>query len=473
MKYLKDELADQIKKDLETGAIRYGEKMPSVRKLSHQFNVSISTVLEAYKYLEDIGYVLSRERSGYFANHSLTEESVYETKLKNSVVSHVKTADLILDIIQSQQVKGIRSFALGTPFPHIMPFKKVNKEIKQYLKLHPDLSAYYVYSPGDIKARTTLSKWLRPILGNTNPNHILMTSGCLEAVHISLSALTKPGDQIAVESPTYFGILQAINNLGLKAVEVPTCSQDGIEPQDLEKVLKNHSIKVLVISCHAQNPFGHLMTDENKRKILDLCEKHNVQIIEDDIYGDLTFTENRPTPLKAFDKKGIVTYCSSLSKSISPGLRIGWCVPQGKNFDDFLKVKIAMNWSCNSIGQAILPHLLDKTNFPTWIHNQKEYYKKQVGVYSFFLKSQLGDRIKINRPSGSYFLWCELSTKINTVELYQEALKSKITFSPGPMFSASGAFKHCFRLNCSAPLTGDTEKALLRLCQLIQKMDPR
>lgn len=467
--FVKDTVANTVRKQLESGSIRFGEKMPSVRKLSHEFNVSISTALEVYRYLESIGYISAKERSGYFAAYTSPDSTSYSNKLYKAVAGKIRTKDLILEVFLSSNEPDHVSFGVGAPHPGIMPYKRVNRKLNQLIKANSDIVAKYTLPPGYKKARQAIAKWVKPFCGVVDAEDVLLTEGCLEAIHLALNIYTKPGDYVAVESPAYFGILQTIGNSHLKAIEIPTCPTGGMEPEALLKATKEYDIKAIILTCHAQNPLGFIMSEKDKLKILEICSKKNIQIIEDDIYGDMVFSSKRELALKAFDKDGIVTYCASFSKTVAPGLRLGWCIPPQNKMPDFVEHKITLNVASNSIGQHILPEILDPQDMKKIISEQKAYYKKQVEIYTNYLQSSIQAEFEITKPQGSYFLWCKVKG-LDSVNLFHQCLEKKVSISPGPIFSASGAFKDCFRLNCSLPFDTKTEKALKVVCDLINNM---
>jgi DNA-binding transcriptional MocR family regulator len=308
---------------------------------------------------------------------------------------------------------------------------------------------------------------MRPWTGVVSREKIIITNGCLEAINISLSAECEPGDIIAIESPCYFGLLHAIHHHGLKALEVKTDPVQGLCPEALEELAKKNKIKVLISTPNAQNPLGFTMSDTRKKEVLEVCRKYKIRIIEDDLYGELSYASKRPKSYKYFDKDDVVTYCSSFSKFLGPGIRIGWCVV-AKDINPYVRQKLSLNLSSNTLFQYALTNILRNEDLLKVGQSLSTYYEQNIQIYSNVLCNLLGEKIRLSNPTGSYFLWARVEN-LDVMAAYQRAKKHKISFTPGPLFSASGQYSNYLRINCAHTFHEKRQQELTMLAKVLSE----
>lgn len=459
-------IVDFFIENIEKGSILPGEKLPSLRKISDQFDVSLSTSVEAYRKLELFGYVSAKDRSGYSAKlPSQGENILLPSKKFRSKISAIHHIDEIIELVNQTLDSEAAPFGVGIPALERFPYKMLNRYMTQTIKHNPFVLSGYLFGLGLEELRIELARWMRPWVGVTLKENILITNGCLEAINLALSSECAPGDIVAIESPCYFGILHAIHHHGLKALEVKTDPNTGLDPESLETLAKANKIKALISTPNAQNPLGYTMNDERKKQILSICKKYKIRLIEDDLYGELTFDSKRPKSYKYFDKDGVVTHCSSFSKFLGPGLRIGWCIP-AQDPNTYLRQKLSLNLSTNSFSQYTVKNILRNENLLKVGQGLADYYKSNLQIYSNILQSQLGAKASLSNPTGSYFLWVRIEG-FDAVSTYQKAKKQKLSFTPGPLFSATRQYGNYLRINCAHEFNEKRHQELLALCKLI------
>ncbi|MFN8243029.1 MAG: PLP-dependent aminotransferase family protein [Ferruginibacter sp.] len=467
-KYL--QVAEGIQKMIEEEVLRIGDKLPSVRVLSEEYGISMGTAFQAYYHLEGRGLIEARPKSGYYVrfNHRRFPELPHLTETAGA--SHeVSVKEMIASIYMDIAAKDITNLALAVPDISLLPAAKLNKSVMQALRNHPDHCITYERTQGHAELRKQIARLSFNWGGKVNPDEVIITSGCLEAIMLSLRAVTEPGDTVAVECPTYFGIYQAIESLGLKVIEIPCDPVSGVNLQQLEKAFGRFPIRACVFVPNFNNPLGSCMPEENKKKLVSLISKHNIPLIEDDIYGELYYGKTRPRPCKYYDTRGLVLHCSSLSKSLAPGYRIGWCIP-GKFFDSVKQLKRIQNISCPGLTQAAMAHYL--------VHGRYEYHLKMLRKslhtqclrYVQAIIRYFPEDTKVSRPHGGFILWLELNKKVNSFKLRTEAMKHHISIVPGRIFSGSSAFSNCIRISFGQPWSDDVDYALMMLGKLVKKM---
>jgi DNA-binding transcriptional MocR family regulator len=380
----------------------------------------------------------------------------------------VSVKEMISNIYADITADHKMNFALAVPDASLLPAAKLNKSVVHALRNSKNHCIQYEHTQGSIELRKQIAKLAFNWGGKIKPEEVIITNGCLEAITMCLKAVTNYGDTVAVECPSYFGIYQAIESLGLKVVEISSDPTNGLELDSLEKAIEKFNIKACVCVPNFNNPLGSCMPDENKKKLVDLITKQNIPLIEDDIYGELYFGKNRPRPCKYFDTKGMVMHCSSLSKSLAPGYRIGWTLP-GKFFEEVRQIKRMHNISSPTLTQAAMAHFLQHGRYEYHLKNLRKALHTQCLRYIQSIITYFPGDTKISRPHGGFVLWLELNKNVDVFKLRSEAMKQHISVVPGKIFSASCNFSHCLRISFGKPWNDDIDWGLKVLGDLVKK----
>lgn len=464
--YLK--ISNVLEQQINSDVLKIGDKLPSIRTIENIYQVSITTAKQAFLELEGKGLVEARPRSGYYVSRSLHRKSVVpsSSKLILSTATQPRK-DLLTRTFDTLSDANITQLSLGIPDTSFLPFEKLNKSIIKTLRAKPDSGMRYDSVQGNTNLRNTISRWSYVWGGNLQADDLITTSGATGAIYSCLLATTQPGDTIAVESPTYFNLLQTAHTLGLKVIELPTHPITGIEIEALKKVIPK--IKTCVLISNFSNPLGSCMPEENKREVVRLLAQHGIPLIEDDIYGDIFFDEKRPLPCKAFDEEGMVLWCSSVSKTLAPGYRIGWVAP-GKYKDKILKLKFIETIAIPSLYQEVVADFMQNGRYEHHLRTLRGALHVNSLKYLNALEAYFPEGTKLSRPRGGFMLWAELDEKVNTVDLFDAALKRNISISPGRMFTLQEQFFNCMRITYGLKWTPEVDQKLKVLGQLIKTM---
>jgi DNA-binding transcriptional MocR family regulator len=464
------QVADGLEKMIAEEVLRIGDKLPSVRLLSEEYGISQGTAFQAYYHLEGRGLIESRPKSGYYVRFNHQRVRQLPDQVKPDMGSHeVSVKDMITAIYGDIVATDVINFAIAVPDISLIPSAKINKSVVYALRNTKGHCINYEHSQGNTELRQQIAKLSFNWGGKVKPDDVIITSGCLEAVMMCLKAVTNHGDTVAVECPTYFGIYQTIENLGLKVVEIPSDPTEGLDLQALQKAIKKNAIKACVTVPNFNNPLGTCMSDENKKKLVEIITQNNIPLIEDDIYGELFFGRSRPKACKYFDTKGMVMYCSSLSKSLAPGYRIGWTIP-GKFFESVKQIKRIQNISSPSLTQAAMAHFLKNGRYEYHLKNLRKALHTQSLRYMQAIIQYFPADTKISRPTGGFTFWIELNEKVDSFKLRTEAMKHKISIVPGKIFSASIDYSNYIRISFGKPWSDDVDYGLMMLGKLIKKM---
>jgi DNA-binding transcriptional MocR family regulator len=470
-KYL--QVAEGIEKMIHEEILRIGDKLPSVRVLSDEYGISMGTAFQAYYHLEGKGLIEARPKSGYYVRFNHRRFPAIPQTVQPAVTANeVSIAEMIANVYKNISADDVINFSLAAPSIDLLPAAKLNKSVVHALRTSKHHCLNYEDIQGNLELRKQISKLCFNWGGRIKPEEIVVTAGCMEAIAMSLKAVTNPGDTVAIESPTYFGIFQVIEMLGLKVVEICTDPVTGIKLNELEKAIKKFNIKACVFVPNFNNPLGCCMPDENKEKLVELITKHKIPLIEDDIYGELYFGRQRPKTCKTYDKEGWVLQCASLSKSLAPGYRIGWCLP-GRFTEKVKRLKMMHTISGTTLTQVAIAHFLSIGRYEYHLKNLRKTLHTQCLRYVQGIMQYFPEDVKLSRPTGGFILWVELNKEINSYKLYQEAMKYHISIAPGQIFSSQGNYSNCMRLGYGKNYNKDVEYGLQVLGELINKMRKR
>ena len=464
--YLK--VAQGLECQIQQGVFRLGDSIPSIRHLSRQHRVSVSTVLQAYFWLENRGWIEARPKSGFYvkqpAQNLSPEPSYRPSEPKPKLVS---IGDLVIDVLQTCGRPLKMPLGAACPSADRMPTRALNTIIRRISLRTPVHSLNYDVPPGVPALCQQIAKRSIQHGCNFSPRDLIITCGAMEALNLCLRAIGKAGDVIATESPTYFGVLQAIDSLGMKAVEIPAHCRTGVNLDVLEESLKKHRVRAYITMTNCHNPLGYVLTDDKKRALVELLARYEIPLIEDDVYGDLAFDVNRPRTAKSFDRNDLVMLCGSFSKTVAPGLRIGW-VHGGRYHSQVERLKLLTNLASSSLPQLAIAEFMESGGYDRHVRNVRIAFEQQVHMVSQAVAKYFPEGTCMSRPSGGYVLWIELPKNTDSVAVYRAALEEGISISPGPIFSPSGKFRNYIRLNCGRTWSDELDRALLKLGRLCE-----
>ena len=463
------QLAARLQLLIEQGAFPSGSRLPSVRMLAEQAQSSPVTALTALRYLENLGLIEARPKSGYYVR----AKSILLKEPHNSTVtqaaSEVELSKTIMRVISAASRPNLVQLGAASPNHVLFPVSRLRKLLTTNNRTMLEAIGNYDMSMGHPELRTQIIRRYAHDSVLLKPEEIIVTVGAMEALNLCLRAVTQRGDTVAVESPIYFGILQIIESLGLKALEIPTSARDGISVDALELATRlKGQVKALIIMPTIQNPLSSVMSDSDKQYVAALMEERGIPIIEDDIYGELYIEHHRPRPLKAWDKTGNVMLCSSFTKTLAPGFRIGW-VAAGRWQHEITHLKFTSSVATTALYQITIARFMETGGYDHHLRHLREAFQLQIRRVSEAIERYFPRGTCLSRPRGGYLLWVELPKPCNTLKLFDLALAAGIFTMPGCLFSTSERFDHHLRINCGDLWTPQIEHALKQLGELSQR----
>jgi len=463
-------LADDLTQQVGRGILRQGDRVPSLRELSRKKGVSISTALQAYLHLENRGFLEARPQSGFYVRtpySDLIPEPQFEAS--KMLPAATGTNAILAEIMEAASDPSNISFGAGHPNPEVFPVARLNLILRRIIRRDPLHSAHYDFPPGAEVLRRQIARRAVDIGGHFTPREITVTTGALEAMNLCLRAVAKAGDAIAIESPTYFGILQSALALNLKVLEIPTHPQEGMDLNELERAIRKHRVKACVVMTNCHNPLGYILSDDYKKALVELTARHNVAVIEDDIYGDLPLNGPRPRVAKSFDRKGLVMLCSSFSKILCAGFRVGWVVA-GRFSAEVQRLKFLTSVATASLPQRAVAEMIASGSYDRHLKRLRTVIAARVDDTRRAIARYFPEGTCVSRPAGGYLLWVQLPPRVDGLKLYRAALEQHICILPGTIFSGVGRYKNYIRINCGDSRSEARDHALVtlgRLCELL------
>lgn len=464
--YLYDRLADEFAGLIAGRILEPGDRLPSVRRLAAQRRLSISTVLQALHQLEDRGLLEARPQAGFYVRRPLLPPGEPAAQERLARPTFVGVNHLLMGVLDANEQPGMLPLGAAYPAAELLPSRRMQRMFGSVARVREDVLATGSCMHGnDPRLVRHIVRRALDWGGALEAEEVVVTNSCTEALNLCLRAVTKPGDTVALESPTYFVLLQIIESLGLKALEIPTHPRTGISVEALELATRDGKVKACLLIPNANNPLGCIMPEEHKRRVAQLLADRGVPLIEDDIYGDLHFSDLRPWPIKAYDTGGNVMLCSSFSKTVSPGLRVGY-VAAGRHQARIALLKTLASGVTGAMPQAALAQFIEGGGFDRQVRRARRAYAGQVARMSDAVAEHFPPGCLVSRPQGGFVLWVELPKHVETLDLHRRAVAEGIAFIPGQLFSASGRYRNCLRLNCGNPWNESIANGIRRLGRL-------
>ncbi len=447
-RYRYEELASFISSLVENGTLRPGSRVPSIRQISKQRRTSLSTALQAYRLLEDRGILEARPQSGFYVTRGgAVSLAAPDMSRPPATPTSVAVSGVVLELLEHAADPRLVPLGCAIPSAELLAAGRLDRFLARAARVKGLDYNTYTVPRGDPRLREEIARRALRWGQGLSPDDIVITNGCTEALTLGLKAVTRPGDTVAIESPTYFGLLQVIEALDLKALELPTEAATGVDLAALERALADGSAAACLFASSFNNPLGCTVPEDKKLRLLDLLVRHDVPLIEDDVYGDIYFGTERPRPFMALDRRGTTIYCSSFSKTIAPGYRIGW-IATGSRMQKVLEKKIAFSLCGPALPQAALADFLSSGGYDNHLRRIRRVFEDNIDRMIRAVDRTFPAGTRLSRPEGGFVLWLELPKPLDSRTLFERALDSGICFAPGDAFSASGRYANCLRLSC-------------------------
>lgn len=459
-------IADRLENLIHSGSLRAGDRVPSVRQFGQQQGVSVPTVMQAYTLLESRRLIEARPKSGFYVTARLSK-SFAEPKLPRHkpAMATLDKFGTVISTVRDMSREWLVPLGVALPSEELIPLAKLAKVTAAVVRKSPAASFRYDPAPGSPVLRKELSR--RSITWGCalEPDEFVVTIGASEALHLALMAVTKPGDSVLVESPSYYGTLSLLAKLKLRAITVPA-SSGGLDLEAVTEAVKKYPVAAMLVLPNFSNPSGSLMDEASRRRLLDIADLHGIPIVEDDIYGDLPHQGPRPPCLKAMDRTDRVILCGSYSKTLAPGLRVGYVVG-GRHHGRIMELKNALNLGGPALPALTVAEFLRSGGYDRHLRKLREAFRVQICRTREEVAEVFPEGTRMSNPSGGLVVWLELPGQVDVLEVFREARELGINFAPGTLFSPHGLFRNCMRLSCGRPWTPHIQAGIAKLGELV------
>jgi DNA-binding transcriptional MocR family regulator len=469
--FLYEHLADELGQAIDRGALRAGDRLPSVRRLAQERSVSVATVLEAYMRLENAGLIEVRPKSGHFVRRRSVLTAEPRMPRACTTPSRVTVSDAYTKILAAMRDPELLPLGCATVDQSYLPIQALNRIIIQVTREMTTVGARYEGAPGLLTLRRQIARRAVEAGVALGENDLCTTIGATEALSLALRAVAKPGDVIAVESPAYFGVLQTIEGLGLRALEIPANPRTGLDVSAFEETLRAQPIRALVVTPTVSNPLGAIMPDEERERLVRITRRYDVPIIEDDVYAELVFDGSRPRPLRAFagpSEDSHVLLVGSVSKTLAPGYRVGW-LAGGRWHDQIVRLKYSHTLACPSLPGMAVAEFLASGGYDRHLRRLRAALAGNVERYREMIATEFPEGTRVATPRGGFVLWVELPAGVDALQLHDQALRRRIVVAPGPLFSARQRFANFIRISAGHPWCERIAEGMRTLARLIAR----
>lgn len=461
MGLLYERVAESLRGQIQHGVLRAGERLPSLRGVGRQQQVSLATAVEAYVQLEREGLIEARPRSGYYVRSAAAPLPGRSSRGRTASPRPLRNPALlgVLDVLGRQDLLPLHA---ATPAQDLLPVAGIAAATARVLRRQRERALSYAAPQGCLDLRRQIARRYARCGATVDPDEILVTAGAMEAISLALRSVTRAGDVVLLETPTYYGLLQAVAALGLRIIEVPNRPGSGVDAASLAALLAQHPVRAAVLVPNFNNPIGSRTDDAAKRVIVAECAARGVALIEDDLYGELAYSGERPAPLRRYDESGGVITCGSFSKVLASGLRVGWALG-GRWSAELVRAKCFSSVATATLPQLAIADYLAQHDFDRALRRLRRGLATNALRYRDAIARHWPAGTRVSEPAGGMALWLELPAGVEGQALFEAALTQGIGTLPGHLFSSRGEYREHLRLSCGLPWDAKIEDALRAL----------
>lgn len=460
---------------IESGAFKLGQRLPSVRDTAAMQGVSLTTAMQAFRWLEEQGLAQARPKAGYFVKAPrarLPLPHMGRPPMHSVPVADRSRTDLLLSLDEGVDEGVNFAVNLGGSCPRdssLFDEDRVRIALARATRVHRRTLVAYTSEAGTLALRQAVAQRALHLGCSLRGEDVAITASCIHAVSLCLMAVTQPGDTVALESPTFFGFLDLLESLNLRVVEIPAHPRTGLLLPALQLALDTQPIKAVLAVPTLSNPLGAIMPLADKKALVQMLQRHGIPLIEDVVFNDLLANDERRRAAKSFDTDGTVMVCGSFSKTLAPGIRLGW-VEAGRWRDKVSTLQRVQGAATTAVLEHALADMLTQSAYEAQMRRLSAAMKQRLQEAKALIRSHFPKGTRVSDPTAGYTLWVELPQGADTMALFEQAMAEGIRFGPGCLFSATDRYKHCLRLSFSGEWTAVEHAGLVRLGQLASSM---
>lgn len=458
------QVVEQIQERIRSGALPVGSRLPPIRQLADELGLTRLTVHNAYAELQADGWIESFVGRGSY----VAERPGAKAQMRpSSVLPRVQRNGSMGEMMMLAHDPGLISFAQAAAAPETFPVREFSRVMQHVLAEEGPALFDYGTTQGELSLREQLARFLLDRAVQVAPEEIIVVAGAQQGLDVALRSIVSHGDTVLVEQPTYLGMVERMQLQGLKLVAVPIDEQ-GIRPDALETAIALHQPRLLYTVPTFHNPTGICMTPQRQEALLDIVQRHQVHVLEDDIYGLLSYDGPAPLPLKARDTGGMVIYLTSFSKVLMPGLRVGLLAAQQPLLEPLIGMKRLADLHSPQVIQRTVAEYLARGQFAIHVRSTRALYRERRNAMVASLERYFPAEASWCVPGGGLCIWVALPPGVRSNELYEEAIERGVTFAPGHVFFPEQPAQQFIRLSFAAHAPELIDRGVRILGELVQ-----
>lgn len=463
------QLIRHIRSQIEGGSLPAGTRLPASRDLARQLNISRISVVNAYAELRAEGYLSAHAGRGTFVagDRENGMVSTHSTNGSNGHHHHVEIPTApdrsLREMMRLARKPGVINFSHGAPPMEFMPVTHLRDAINTVLDRDGSRALGYEVPEGYYPLRASVRDYVSALGIQCNPDQVLITGGTQQAIDLVVQALLGEGDMMITENPTYLGIIDIARTrrVQLHGIEM---DEDGVRLDMLENYILDNHPRMMYIMPTFQNPTGRVMPLHRRRQLLNLANEYNLPLLEDGVYHEFRFEGESLPPLKALDETGIVIHASGFTKTLLPGMRIGYVIADGAHYERLVRVKQAADISTPGLNQRAIHLMLERGVLAQQLERNNRELRRRRDVALNAAAKYLPPGARWNIPHGGLYLWVELpKTGPTASELYISAIHMGVAYAIGNVFYTNGCGSYRLRINYAAQKPAELEEGFKRL----------
>lgn len=443
------QIRSHITRLIQSGALQAGQRLPSIRSLAENSQVNKLTVIEAYSALEGEGLIVARQGAGYFVQGLLPSVKLSSSfaPAQDVIIPEQKKMSPFFESyhasLQAREQGDMIDFTSG--FPSRMGLEDLKRIARRAMAQVTDTLFNYDYPQGQLMLRRQITQMLLQLGLEVSPEHLIITNGSKQGLSLACHYYLKPGDWVIVESPTYHGAIALLEDLGARVIGIPMTAE-GMNLDLLSQYLDSHRPRLIYTISTLHNPTGITTSPSHRQQLLALAEQYECPILEDNAYEGLNF-EPVPAPIKASDRSDLVTYAGTFSKTLMPGLRVGYLVVTGQHYRPLVERKLLQDLHGSTVSQAIISEFLASGHYRRHLSHLRQLNCQSYNAMLHALERYFPSEVSWTMPHGGLFLWTHLPAEVDLASVCQAARHQKVLVTSGaPFFPGQGGYS-AMRLN--------------------------
>ena len=469
---LTQQLVDRFVAAIEADQLASGDKLPTTRALAEEAGINHLTAARVYRRLAELGYVTASVGRGTFVRTlapAADERHGDDWQIYALPDRPLSYAEQVLsDAFHLPADSEVVSLATGWPSPELYPTEEIARITAEIFEEEGPNAIAYLAAEGLYDLREQIARYGSEQGWASDPEEIIVTSGARQGIDLVARALLEPGDVAVIESPTFVGALTSLRSTGARVIGIPV-DEHGFDVDALERVLARHEVKLCMLQTACQNPTGRDLSPDRRDRLAELAIARNFFVAEDGVYADLRFEGKAPAPLRGA-APGHVLHINSVSKTVGGGLRVGWIAARGPVFERLATLKQESDFHSTTLAQHIAARFMREDGHRAHVQRTLPFYRERRDALLESLDHHLDGEYTATKPVGGHHVWVTLERPINERDLYAEAARHGVTFTPGGATTAERHSQTSLRLSFSLLDPPELDEGVRRLARAMRQV---